>query len=104
MKICPKCKSLMRIEKREGKVYYICPSCGYTEELSNPMIRMKIEKEEKVTVIERDRTMEAIVKVKCPKCGNNEAYTWIVQTRSGDEASTVFYKCTKCGYTWRVYP
>ncbi|HEW93895.1 transcription factor S [Candidatus Geothermarchaeota archaeon] len=104
MKFCPRCKSLMRIEKKEEKIFYICPSCGYVEEITNPRITMKIQKKERVTVIEKDHTVEAIVKVKCPKCNNDTAYTWIVQTRSGDEASTVFYKCTKCGYTWRVYP
>ncbi|RLG10996.1 MAG: transcription factor S, partial [Thaumarchaeota archaeon] len=39
----------------------------------------------------------------CPKCGNREAYYWAVQTRSADEPMTRFFRCTKCGYTWREY-
>ncbi len=43
------------------------------------------------------------VKVECPKCGNDKAFWWMVQTRSIDESTTQFYRCTKCGYTWRDY-
>ncbi|MCD6114052.1 MAG: transcription factor S, partial [Thermoprotei archaeon] len=39
----------------------------------------------------------------CPKCGNREAYVWMMQTRAADEPPTRFYRCTKCGYTWREY-
>ncbi len=42
-------------------------------------------------------------RVKCPKCGNMEAYVWIEQTRAADEPPTKIYKCTKCGYMWREY-
>ncbi|GAI81579.1 unnamed protein product, partial [marine sediment metagenome] len=34
---------------------------------------------------------------------NEKAYFWSVQTRSGDEAETKFFKCTKCEFTWREY-
>lgn len=38
----------------------------------------------------------------CPKCGNKQARWWIVQTDSGDEPSTQFFRCTKCMHTWRT--
>ena len=38
----------------------------------------------------------------CPKCGNNQARWWIVQTDSADEPSTQFFRCTKCMHTWRT--
>jgi DNA-directed RNA polymerase, subunit M/Transcription elongation factor TFIIS len=41
--------------------------------------------------------------VTCPKCGNHEAYYWMIQTRAADEPPTRFYKCVKCGHTWREY-
>ena len=40
---------------------------------------------------------------KCPKCGNDEAHYFVYQTRAADEAPTIFYKCTRCGYRWRSY-
>ena len=42
-------------------------------------------------------------KIKCPKCEHNLAYTWQVQTRSGDEGATQFFRCTKCKHTFRLY-
>ena len=39
--------------------------------------------------------------VECPKCGNKQAFWWIVQTDSADEPSTQFFRCTKCNHTWR---
>ncbi len=41
--------------------------------------------------------------VECPKCGNNEAFWWFLQTRGGDEPTTQFYRCKKCEHTWREY-
>ena len=43
------------------------------------------------------------IEIECEKCGNNEAVWWMLQTRSADEPTTQFYRCTKCEYTWRNY-
>jgi DNA-directed RNA polymerase subunit M/transcription elongation factor TFIIS len=40
--------------------------------------------------------------IKCSKCGNKTGFMTIKQTRSGDEGSTTFYTCAKCGNQWRV--
>jgi DNA-directed RNA polymerase III subunit RPC11 len=41
--------------------------------------------------------------IDCPKCDNEEAYYKMVQTRSADEPSTIFYRCTsnRCQYEWK---
>jgi DNA-directed RNA polymerase subunit M/transcription elongation factor TFIIS len=37
----------------------------------------------------------------CRKCGSSKC-SWVsVQTRSGDEAATIFVKCTHCGKRWK---
>ncbi len=41
--------------------------------------------------------------VTCPRCGNDEAYWHLEQTRSADESETRFFECTECGYKWREY-
>ena len=41
------------------------------------------------------------IKIECEKCGNDEAVWWMLQTRSADEPTTQFYRCSKCRYTWR---
>ena len=43
------------------------------------------------------------IKIECEKCENGEAVWWMLQTRSADEPTTQFYRCTKCQYTWRDY-
>ncbi|NJE25231.1 transcription factor S [Thermococcus sp. MV5] len=107
MKFCPKCGSIMLPDKKKG--VFVCRKCGYEEPLdpeaaSKYKITQKIKHErEDIPVIEQDVATLPKAKVTCPKCGNNEAYWWELQTRAGDEPSTIFYRCTKCGYTWRSY-
>ena len=94
-------------DKKRG--VFVCRKCGYEEPLdpeaaSKYKITQKIKHErEDIPVIEQDVATLPKVKVICPKCGNDEAYWWELQTRAGDEPSTIFYRCTKCGYTWRGY-
>ena len=62
--------------------------------------------QESIAVIDKEvqklRTLPT-VRIECPKCGNRLAYVWQVQTRGSDESSTQFFRCTKCGYTFREY-
>ncbi len=103
MKYCPKCKEIMSLKQIDNQLFYVCDSCGYKEPYDTSNLYVDVVREERVLVLQKDTTAEPTVKVECPKCGNDEAYTWIVQTRSGDEGGTVFYRCTRCKYTWRVY-
>jgi DNA-directed RNA polymerase subunit M len=41
------------------------------------------------------------IRMDCPKCGNNTANVWLVQTRGSDESSTQFLRCLRCGFTYR---
>ena len=78
-----------------------CSSCAYIGE-EEILTERKKSDFKKVEVMEKGSS-EVLPKVKeiCAKCGNEEAYTWIFQTREGDEPETIFFKCTKCEYTWR---
>lgn len=111
MEFCPKCGMRLILEKaaKDGEpVLLVCPRCDFkkpmtVEEPITRGVRGHLG-QESITVISEDqakiRTMP-VTKVECPKCGNREAYWWMVQTRGADEASTQFFRCTKCGYTWR---
>ncbi len=109
MEFCPKCGKVMVPKKKSGKVVLACPRCGYEKPLKEEVIVMKVPKRassEEVVVIEseeEDKVLPITTDVVCPKCGNREAYYWSVQTRSADEPMTQFFRCTKCGYTWREY-
>jgi len=103
MEFCPKCGAIL-VQKRRNDG---CPRCNYS---SKSKIKIKtvekIEKKEGVAVVkEKDQEILPIVNEKCKECGNEKAYFWTVQTRSGDEAETKFFKCTnkKCYHTWREY-
>jgi len=103
---CPNCGSLMLPKKYDKKKRMICPNCGYVEdEVSNLKISEKNKAKSEIDVIEDPENTANLPKVEvtCPKCDNNEAYFWTVQTRASDEPETKFYKCTKCSYTWRDY-
>ena len=66
--------------------------------------KMGKEKREIVVMMKDEGEKELpVTTITCPKCGNTKAYWWMQQTRSADEPPTLFYKCTKCGYTWREY-
>ncbi len=58
-----------------------------------------------LTVVGEKDEVNTMTKIKkpCDKCGNDEVYVWMVQTRGGDEAMTQFMRCTKCGHTFREY-
>jgi len=108
MKFCPKCGNLMFPDKK--RKVWVCRNCGYEEPLDVEKDKNKYRISQKVEhrpdemgfVVEEIETLPT-AHVTCPKCGHNEAWYWEVQTRAGDEPSTVFYKCKKCGHVWRSY-
>ncbi|MEM5791064.1 MAG: transcription factor S [Candidatus Aenigmatarchaeota archaeon] len=107
VEFCKKCGNLMVVEKGKKKDYLICRKCG-TKELLKGKVSIKEVKHEtkkEVIVLKKEEGIAQLPKTKimCPKCENMEAYWWMQQTRSADEPPTIFYKCTKCGYSWRSY-
>lgn len=116
MEFCPKCGTRLEPKKtkagKESEVALVCPKCGYKKQEHGKKIDTKVGKviqhnpQQFVAVIGKEeqklRTLPT-VRIECPKCGNNTAYVWQVQTRGSDESSTQFLRCTKCSYTFREY-
>lgn len=42
------------------------------------------------------------VEVYCKKCGSDNVFSESRQTRSGDEATTIFFTCLNCGNKWKM--
>ncbi len=115
LKFCPRCGSIMYPRVKDGRKQLFCPRCGYTIDVTDEEIgdaytfRVKVKhspKEKLIVVSKNQPPPDAVVlkgEVRCPKCGHDEVIAWMMQTRSADEPPTRFYRCTKCGYTWREY-
>ncbi len=110
MKFCDECGSMITPKKVDGKIIMVCPKCGEGKELAkkDQMLKqeMKREKKETMVVIENPDEINTMPtkKMRCSKCAIVvDTQYWAVQTRSGDEAATRFYRCTKCKHTWREY-
>lgn len=63
---------------------------------------MRVERE----AFEERKRQKIVPKVShihtCAKCGKKETHTREVQTRSSDEAPTLFIQCASCGHHWRL--
>lgn len=81
----------------------ICKKCGYTHEKNIGKIIVSKRRDLDSAIIEEDMVLLPKTSVVCPKCGNNEAYWILRQTRAADEPETRIYTCTKCGHRWREY-
>jgi DNA-directed RNA polymerase subunit M len=113
VEFCPKCGSLLVPQKSgDSKTVLVCRKCGFkkTTDTGNKYTlsqNIKHVEQDKILIIENAEATKTLPKVKghviCPKCGNDEAYYWILQTRRSDEPPTRFYRCTKCNHVWREY-
>jgi len=117
MEFCPRCGTrLVPKRSKEGKkttLVMACPKpkCGFKKrqpvKALKPIPKMiEHSPQETIAVIGKEEQKLRVlptVRIECPKCGNNLAYVWQVQTRGSDESSTQFFRCTKCNHTFREY-
>lgn len=106
------CGALLVPDKQpNGKIIMKCPSCGNQLDPESNIKAFEFKQSihhsdlEKTVIIEDENQVETMpsVTAQCEKCGHNKAFYWQLQTRSADEASTTFYRCKKCKFTWRDY-
>lgn len=109
MKFCPKCGTRLRFRAQKPSPVLVCDKCGFTQEAESSVTRSEeVESETSATIKvvgEREEKIKTMptTNVECPKCGHNTAFWWFLQTRSGDEPPTQFFRCEKCAHTWRQY-
>lgn len=98
----------MIVKKKTKRSFLVCPKCGKQRQLKKEKIviseALPSPKKEVVIMKKGDEAIDLPkTRIICPKCENTEAYWWMQQTRSADEPPTLFYRCTKCSYSWRSY-
>jgi DNA-directed RNA polymerase subunit M len=113
MEFCPNCGTrLTPTRKKRGKkvnLQLVCKKCGYKKQgvpiLAVPKVIERAPQESIAVIGKKEQKLRTLptVRIECPRCGNNVAYVWQVQTRGSDESSTQFFRCTKCNYTFREY-
>ena len=107
MEFCTSCggRILPKVDEA-GKRISACVDCGKAvgEELDIKSVQ-QLDDNNKIQIKDEENNIQSlpIEKEQCSKCGNEEAYSWQRQTRSGDEPATRFYRCVKCEHTWREY-
>ena len=104
MEFCPKCGTVLQTKKEGDTVMLWCRKCSYKQPYVAREAQATPQKTAaSIVLIDKDIRTLPTIRTICPKCGNDLAYVWQVQTRGGDEASTQFFRCTKCGNTSREY-
>ncbi len=107
MRFCPNCNSVL-LPDRKRKIL-VCKKCGYEDagECGEQRFKESINPQKETVIVKHSDNSEdrvlPVTKAECRRCGNMEAFYWMMQTRRADEAPTRFYRCTKCGHTWREY-
>ncbi|WMW22143.1 transcription factor S [Methanolobus mangrovi] len=103
MEFCPECKSMMVPAGESFK----CRKCGHVKgkQAGSEALLSKASREKREVTVLEGNTDQGLptTTARCDECGHNIAYWWLRQLRSADESETRFFKCTKCGCTWREY-
>ena len=113
MEFCPNCNAKMKPQKpsdeskSKSKIILACSSeiCGYSETSKNVKVTEISDESKSIKVIsKKTQKLQSMptTNINCYKCSNDSAYFWEKQTSSLEEASTQFFRCVKCSYTWRA--
>ncbi len=115
LEFCAECGSRLEPKKivsgKQAMIMMVCTKCEFKKQESPEKVKFS-EKvishtpKQFVAVIgkkEQELNPMPTVRIDCPRCGNNTANVWLVQTRGTDESSTQFLRCVNCGYTFREY-
>ena len=114
MEFCSECGSILKqikVNSGEQAIFMLtCTKCKQKKQEINLAGKINgkfIEHSPKqfVAVIGKEQELSILptIRIDCPKCDNNTANVWQVQTRGTDESSTQFLRCTRCGFTHREY-
>ena len=91
-------------DQMRGMNQFKCPTCPYIYKIQETFsFHQPLKKKQVDDVLGGEDAWKNVdtADTVCPGCRNTKAYFMQVQTRSADEPSTIFYKCTDCKHLWR---
>ena len=104
---CPQCHNLLDYPSDED--FVVCTVCGERQNASVFESRPFVTRSRDRDALSADDEQKtsgtnegAVIKERCPKCGNPEMTFHTMQLRSADEGQTVFYVCPKCTFKYSV--
>eukprot|EP00035_Acanthoeca_spectabilis_P034383 m.28783 g.28783 ORF g.28783 m.28783 type:complete len:112 (-) comp6595_c0_seq1:279-614(-) len=104
---CPTCGNILTLKPASAmqENQFHCMTCPYVQVIETQVTVGHVNKDKKeiATVIgDNSGVGKSKAHIKCPKCDHAEAWFHQMQTRSADEASTIFYECCnpKCKHKW----
>lgn len=99
MLLCPRCRNYVKMSDQ----IIVCPNCKYENKYSETNLESEVFVTTKTDEIFEKPSGELgnFEAIDCPRCGHGRALFKEVQTRSADEATTVFYQCVLCEHNWR---
>lgn len=104
MKYCPTCGNLLiGLDEGMSARVFACQTCPYRWEIVKRVVKEVVLAKKHVDDVLGDEVWETAQKttIRCVNCENDTAYFMQIQTRSADEPTTVFYRCTSCAKKWK---
>lgn len=80
-----------------GMLYNKSDKLGFESDCFQKHVK---EEEEYLNLLECPEVEEGMFQ--CSRCKSKKVFTMSKQTRSGDEATTVFAKCSQCKFGWVI--
>ena len=95
---CEKCENIVLYSENT----FYCSICNHKTVFVKPKTKcIQFNTKTDNGIIKRNESLGNFCEILCEKCENNTAQFIEMQTRSADEPATIFYKCTKCGFSWK---
>ena len=104
---CPQCSAILGLPDMNNKVE--CGDCDYSLDAAalatDANIQTQVKNYNHQAELEDKNadptSRRATVEEPCPNCAFHQMTYWTVQMRSVDEAASVFFECSQCGYTYK---
>lgn len=113
LQFCPACGNLLSIQEHNAMDFnhimkFKCQVCPYMYNIEESIYLRSYPQKKKIEEVLGGKAawaacQKTIYEGGCEKCGNKETYFRMQQTRSADEPSTRFYRCTnqRCCHNWK---